>query len=542
MNILNSSSNSSIQNIEKNNYKYDEYGFLKVNSLEDLLYDKFNKYMENYIYIYQKNKLENRKRNDNISNKYNLNCLLNNDKTKSMKIIVTKKKHKDNNNIYREKENAKNNNKYDTKNNDYINDPYQKFENVFCKSDRNNIDKYYIKRKNKIKTNTKENIKNEELNSYINEKEGNIKRNRNNSNEFKKENIKTFRNTIKSNKFSYEQNHENHSNKKDNRNKNYSVKRIHKDILFKIPNLSQYYMTKINKESHFYMKIKKKIPIIEKEYITKNYIKKFKKNNFNKNVISLPESTLCYFEKTNKIIVLNSTPTLKIIKNNQYFITKQIIKSKKEKTIQIKKMKTTKSKSKKKNKIIKSFPKIKNKKESSTINIRIINPKNSSIVYDDSGKIDIKASWNKINRIDTKKINNSKLTLNPNLTKRRYVYERKIISPLNPLIKHRKLIEKTNNTNIKINTLKTSSFDKLNKNKKFKTLYKYKIPIKAKFRNNMMTNNNIIEFPKNKSRNNLYKSLEKIYDQKQKNESMSSFRNINFDNYLNFPAIDSYFN
>ena len=205
-------------------------------------------------------------------------------------------------------------------------------------------------------------------------------------------------------------------------------------------------------------------------------------------------------------------------------------------------MKTTKSKSKKKNKIIKSFPKIKNKKESSTINIRIINPKNSSIVYDDSGKIDIKASWNKINRIDTKKINNSKLTLNPNLTKRRYVYERKIISPLNPLIKHRKLMEKTNNTNIKINTLKTSSVDKLNKNKKFKTLYKYKIPIKAKFRNNMMTNNNIIEFPKNKSRNNLYKSLEKIYDQKQKNESMSSFRNINYDNYLNFPAIDSYFN
>ena len=542
MNILNSSSNSSIQNIEKYNYKYDEYGFLKVNSLEDLLYDKFNKYMENYIYIYQKNKLENRKRNGNISNKYNLNCLLNNDKNKSMKIIVTKKKHKDNNNIYREKENAKNNNKYDTKDKDYVNDPYQKFENVFCKSDRNNIDKYYIKRKNKIKTNTKENIKNEELNSYINEKEGNIKRNRNNSNEFKKENIKTFRNTIKSNKFSYEQNHENHSNKKDNRNKNYSVKRIHKDILFKIPNLSQYYMTKINKESHFYMKIKKKIPIIEKEYITKNYIKKFKKNNFNKNVISLPESTLCYFEKTNKIIVLNSTPTLKIIKNNQYFITKQIIKSKKEKTIQIKKMKTTKSKSKKKNKIIKSFPKIKNKKESSTINIRIINPKNSSIVYDDSGKIDIKASWNKINRIDTKKINNSKLTLNPNLTKRRYVYERKIISPLNPLIKHRKLMEKTNNTNIKINTLKTSSVDKLNKNKKFKTLYKYKIPIKAKFRNNMMTNNNIIEFPKNKSRNNLYKSLEKIYDQKQKNESMSSFRNINFDNYLNFPAIDSYFN
>ena len=151
---------------------------------------------------------------------------------------------------------------------------------------------------------------------------------------------------------------------------------------------------------------------------------------------------MCYFERTKKIIVLNSTPTLKIIKNNQYFITKQIIKSKKEKTIQIKKMKTMKSKSKKKNKIIKSFPKIKNKKESSTINIRIINPKNSSIVYDDSGKIDIKASWNKINKIDTKKINNSKLTLNPNLTKRRYVYERKIISPLNPLIKHRKLMKK----------------------------------------------------------------------------------------------------
>ena len=42
MTHINYRSNSCIQISSLNNYKYDKFGFLIVNNLEDLLYDQFN--------------------------------------------------------------------------------------------------------------------------------------------------------------------------------------------------------------------------------------------------------------------------------------------------------------------------------------------------------------------------------------------------------------------------------------------------------------------------------------------------------------------
>ena len=71
MSFSNSSSHSSIQINTKNNYKYDEFGFLLVNSIEDLLYDKFNNEMEKNINYGKKNKRNNEIKDKNsIKNKH----------------------------------------------------------------------------------------------------------------------------------------------------------------------------------------------------------------------------------------------------------------------------------------------------------------------------------------------------------------------------------------------------------------------------------------------------------------------------------------
>ena len=51
------SESSSLQVNSQNNYKYDKYGFVLVNSIEDLLYDRFNYYTGKELDI-KKNKKE----------------------------------------------------------------------------------------------------------------------------------------------------------------------------------------------------------------------------------------------------------------------------------------------------------------------------------------------------------------------------------------------------------------------------------------------------------------------------------------------------
>ena len=112
MNFDISARNSSNTNIN-NNYKYDGYGFLLVNSIDDLLYDKFNHYMENYIDSNPSKKLEKQKSKEmhydinNLNSKYqtistkrkidyylNFNGIKDksNAKNKTMRIFIKKEK------------------------------------------------------------------------------------------------------------------------------------------------------------------------------------------------------------------------------------------------------------------------------------------------------------------------------------------------------------------------------------------------------------------------------------------------------------------
>ena len=70
MGFKNSDSDYSEEINSKNNYIYDGYGFLLVNSVEDLLYDKFNDCMENFIDVQQD---RNNKKKESEKNKSNFN-------------------------------------------------------------------------------------------------------------------------------------------------------------------------------------------------------------------------------------------------------------------------------------------------------------------------------------------------------------------------------------------------------------------------------------------------------------------------------------
>ena len=65
---LKNSENNYVEEINnKHNYIYDEYGFLLVDSVEDLIYDRFNKYMGNWNNLEQNQKYKKSKNNDNFS-------------------------------------------------------------------------------------------------------------------------------------------------------------------------------------------------------------------------------------------------------------------------------------------------------------------------------------------------------------------------------------------------------------------------------------------------------------------------------------------
>ena len=70
----------------------------------------------------------------------------------------------------------------------------------------------------------------------------------------------------------------------------------------------------------------------------------------------------------------------------------------------------------------------------------------------------------------------------------------------------------------------------------------YKIPIKNKFKNNMMNNYKMFDLLRNNGKNTIFPIKRKIYSEKNKNKSMSYIKEQNYENYLFFPAIDSYFN
>ena len=91
MNEQSESESSSVQVNSQNNYKYDKYGFVLVNSIEDLLYDKFNYYTGKELDIIKNKKGKND--NGNINRNYINNPIKRGKRTKenidkSMKIVL----------------------------------------------------------------------------------------------------------------------------------------------------------------------------------------------------------------------------------------------------------------------------------------------------------------------------------------------------------------------------------------------------------------------------------------------------------------------
>ena len=178
-------SSSSNEINSQNNYKYDKYGFIQVDSIEDLLYDKFNCYMNNknreFNSIISKRKIKrtfgiNNTRNKDKSMKLVLN--INNKEKKIYKInpfesksIDSIKNKESNNNIIKsnnptknkkneilinnkgENETSKKNNRYDNyTNSNNINENGQfTFRNEEKKNNSKNNDDNNIKKINKNK-------------------------------------------------------------------------------------------------------------------------------------------------------------------------------------------------------------------------------------------------------------------------------------------------------------------------------------------------------------------------------------------------------
>ena len=578
MSFSNSSSNSSIQINTKNNYKYDEYGFLLVDSIEDLLYDKFNKEMEKNI-NYGKNNKTNKKINDknSLKNKhqcvsterrikYTNYCLFNskipnkyNPKNKSMKLKLNKnykeyniliKKNSYDKDEYNNSSKIMENNRY-SKENNITNNQNRNNKNInniiknnFVDSSKNVKKKnknfsLIIKRKNYIFEKQEELIykpdpiqiqkeidkKNNSIIDYTFRGEEKIDTQNNNQNENKEKIISTSRPIISKLQKRKENNIFEGYNPENN-----IFKRYNKYHLFRLPNISQYYMTKIRKEN-FYTKIKNVIPKTKMIFITKSYsLDKDKSINIRTNILSIPKSTMCYFERNNKIIMRNTSKMIGVVKNNQFFLTKEIIRPKKEE-------KKNKSKIKPKTQKIKIFKKINNDRESPRIQIKLLNMKNSSISYGKPGKIGIKANWKTIEPHETNINKKSKIFPNHKSMTQRDLYKYKINQNNYSILKNSRIRFLLNKSKKKPNLS-----GKIYKNIRIKSrdIIEPKIPINNKFKNNLITNYKMFNLASNNLRNTFNQPPNKKLSRNNKNRRVSYISNQH-SNIIFFPAIESYF-
>ena len=553
MNEQSEISSSSKEINSQNNYKYDKYGFIQVDSIEDLLYDKFNCYMNNknneFNSITSKRKIKrtfgiNNTRNKDKSMKLVLN--INNKEKKIYKINPFESKSIDSikNNINKESNNNinKNNNFIKNKKNEILIN--NKGENETSK--KNNRYDNYTNNNNNINENGQFTFRNEE-------KKNNSK---NNDNNIKK--INKNKNLIKSQDFPYREESEK------NKPKNNDIKGISKlkitnknDIFFSQPVVSPCVMSKIHKNA--------KTSILSPNKNKNNYTKK--------SILTWPNSTLCYFNRSNKIINVNIHIPQHNPVNKRYFCTKQIISDNH-----------------------------KAKDNSNNIIIKIINPKHSPYKY---SKIDVKTSTlgnkgtskaksflfklkdnNKQKKVKIKNISPIKnhRTLK-NLSRSKCLKNKEIVNAMNHSNnkeKNNKIKAKSKSKSKSKSKAKSKSKSKskqkekeikpecisLNRRRKFgDKIYKnimkknkensfnngFRISIKTKFSNNVY--NKYRRFIGNKEEsnndendiyNNKYPLIRKIYGENNKNKSTSfvneeaHYKNNNNRNEL-FPAINSYF-
>ena len=592
MDSLNNSSDDEIINPE-NNYKFDNYGIVMADSIEDLLYDKYNhkkghtkhnnKKNNNNInddsseLIENENKLIFKHSNDS-SNKeiiYNLNQKDNKAKEKGINKLSNNCKY-----IHKNLDNIQN-----YKNIDYlnklrkINSKCFQISNNYNNKEKNKMIKIILNINNKEKREIKINPNDNKLIKTININIKNIN---------KKEDIGNVS--------------EKRNNIKDNFNEN----------IFKIKNDTNELQTKMLLKKKEYEKNKqneKKMRIISSsEKNNKNSNEKEIKENIHKysrkknKIIPFPNLSKCYFIKENKIIITRKHAPLQNVKNTNYFCTKEIInKIKKSPTkVYIRKIKNKKQKDKNKNKMSynKSAEKkvniIRKKKGEYTctelnfgkyrinpnILIKIVNPLNHS---NKSDKIDFNQNpsnktknckktkyksldnnFNKniksylINR--TKKIKNKMQNISNNR------YKNKNESMDSHLLKNKEIISALNNSsNFKINcpyksfnknktTSKTIFRNLRLKNKKVISQSQKNIQmnlIKPKFKIKKKLNNTQNEEENSLKKFILYSAFPKrnkiLYDNRNISLKQQNYNSCNIMNkysnqtHFEFPIIDSYF-
>ena len=549
-------SNNSNQINSQNNYKYDQYGFVLVNTIEDLLYDRFNNHMEN---DYNDN-------NNKKDKKYNGNS---NDLERNSKSIdINKKSRKYNDKSMRLV--LKINNKDRKAFRIYPNDS-RSIESITLKEKESDIKNNYTKGSSRKK---------KDLKKYGNKKDENKKSS-------KKKRKRVYGDNNENNDeftFCEEENEEDSYNNKSKRKKIMKKKTRKKETespledeedeeeddyeeeesdtemnrkkklgILSRPILSQCIMTKTRMSESENSLV---IPKSNMNFITKTYENSGKKKRAK--ILTWPNSTLCYFYKNNKIIHMNIQIPLHNVVNKNYFCTKQITDTN--------------------DKLL--LPKT---PVSPNVVIKIINPENSPYKY---GKINIKARSGKnsspIQKTYLFKIrgNKPKKDSQDKLSKSNCFKNVEIIKALNKK-------KKTKTKSKKKKEIISPECIALKRRRKFgDKVYKkmmqkvypleYKISIRTKFRNNGLNNKRLLESKKeeekllvknnsmnaynniktNKNIKNIkYPSIRRMFlDENNKNKVPSFIKdpkfNISFQtmgrynsNNLsqNFPAINSYF-
>ena len=549
-------SNKSNQINSQNNYKYDQYGFVLVNTIEDLLYDRFNNHMEN---DYNDN-------NNKKDKKYNGNC---NDLERNSKSIdINKKSRKYNDKSMRLV--LKINNKDRKAFRIYPNDS-RSIESITLKEKESDIKNNYTKGSSRKKKDLKKygNKKDENKKSSKKKRKRVYGDNNENNDEFTfceeeneedSYNNKSKRKKIMKKKTRKKETESPLEDEEDEEEDDYEEEESDTEInrkkklgILSRPILSQCIMTKTRMSESENSLV---IPKSNMNFITKTYENSGKKKRAK--ILTWPNSTLCYFYKNNKIIHMNIQIPLHNVVNKNYFCTKQITDTN--------------------DKLL--LPKT---PVSPNVVIKIINPENSPYKY---GKINIKARSGKnsspIQKTYLFKIrgNKPKKDSQDKLSKSNCFKNVEIIKALNKK-------KKTKTKSKKKKEIISPECIALKRRRKFgDKIYKkmmqkvypleYKISIRTKFRNNGLNNKRLLESKKeeekllvknnsmnaynniktNKNIKNIkYPSIRRMFlDENNKNKVPSFIKdpkfNISFQtmgrynsNNLsqNFPAINSYF-
>ena len=315
-------SNNSNQINSQNNYKYDQYGFVLVNTIEDLLYDRFNNYMEN----------EYNDNNNKKDKKYNGNC---NDLERNSKSIdINKKSRKYNDKSMRLV--LKINNKDRKAFRIYPNDS-RSIESITLKEKESDIKNNYTKGSSRKKKDLKKygNKKDENKKSSKKKRKRVYGDNNENNDEFtfceeeneedsynnksKRKKIMKKKTRKKETESPLEDEEDEEEDDNEEEESDTEINRKKKLGILSRPILSQCIMTKTRMSESENSLV---IPKSNMNFITKTYENSGKKKRAK--ILTWPNSTLCYFYKNNKIIHMNIQIPLHNVVNKNYFCTKQI--------------------------------------------------------------------------------------------------------------------------------------------------------------------------------------------------------------------------